>query len=184
LEKTVMSVSYAITLVHGTFAHSAEWTKEGSHLRNIIEKEAGAHTKFYRFTWSGANTRRARLEAGKALSLHLKEVRELLPSARQIIIAHSHGGNIAIYARKLAGIDDVSIVTLNTPFIQVTPREVIPLIDTILKELATGFGTALMIGVFWACALGSIEEYQALVIIGCILGLGWCLKKEIGHWIA
>jgi hypothetical protein len=180
-----MSASYAITLVHGTFAHSPDWTKEGSRLRKVIEREAH-DTKFYCFPWSGANTNRARLEAGMALSSHLKEVRELLPEARQVIIAHSHGGNIAIYAVKRAGIQDISIVTLNTPFIQVTPREVILLIGVVLRELGVGFGAALTLGALWIFTSG-IGYYQviALFIVACILGILWILlTKWITRWVA
>jgi hypothetical protein len=51
------------------------------------------------------------------------------PTAQQVIIAHSHGGNIAFYAARASPIPRLKIVTLGTPFIQANPRSIGPLVE-------------------------------------------------------
>ena len=84
-----------ITLVHGTFARRARWIRPGSkiflHLRRAgYEVEA--------FQWSGRNSFRARSRAADQLRLRLEENASRRPGLRQIVIAHSHGGNVALLA--------------------------------------------------------------------------------------
>lgn len=103
-----------VTLVHGTFASKAEWIRKGQ-MTEALEAAGIAHEPF---VWSGGNSHRARTKAARELADHLE--RERLPGVRQAVVAHSHGGNIAVHAVWRHGkVEDGSIpvVTLATPFL-------------------------------------------------------------------
>ncbi|GJP29869.1 hypothetical protein CLOM_g20146 [Closterium sp. NIES-68] len=52
----------------------------------------------YPFHWSGQNTHDSRVAAGKALAQLINAIGKADPSARVHIVAHSHGGNVALKA--------------------------------------------------------------------------------------
>ena len=120
-------MEFAITLVHGTFARNATWTIETSPLcegiRARIQDSDTIH--FHRFLWSGSNSVNSRFRAQQQLSAHITELSIRHPNAKQFVIAHSHGGNIAIRAladnRVRASVE--GLVCLATPFISVTREE-------------------------------------------------------------
>jgi hypothetical protein len=75
------------------------------------------------FDWSGANSVFARDGAAQKLARVLKE--DLKPSnITPIVIAHSHGGNVALRAMTHLGADAnrIRLVTLATPFLKVFVR--------------------------------------------------------------
>ena len=119
---------YVITLLHGTFAPNAAWTKPRSKLRGVIQhslREVGK-VKFRRFVWRGFlgtslnNGHRYRLAAGIRLAAKLEELCDKYPSARHFIVAHNHGGNVALYALRKPGL--AGLVCIGTPFIHCEPR--------------------------------------------------------------
>jgi hypothetical protein len=113
---------YHITLVHGTFAPNALWTKPGSVLRRYLREHIPGRIKFHRFRWSGWPSHLARDRAARCLRSHLSYRIKKYPDARHFVIAHSHGGNIACYAaRDPALAEHLAIVTLSTPFL--VPRK-------------------------------------------------------------
>lgn len=104
-----------VTLVHGTFARNAKWVRKGSSMTSRLE-ETGV--EWERFRWSGCNSHRARIRAAEQLAKRLLEQKE--DGVRQAVVAHSHGGNIAVHAVwRLMDVRDGSIpvVTLATPFL-------------------------------------------------------------------
>lgn len=122
---------YVITLVHGTFAVGAEWTRPGSRLCKAIEAELGAgQVRFEGFDWPGFlgtslnNGHRYRLRAGWHLAGALKSRFDTFPKTRHFVIAHSHGGNVALYALRDASVRArlQGTVCIGTPFIQCEPR--------------------------------------------------------------
>jgi hypothetical protein len=73
--------------------------------------------------WSGANSVHARDCAARELSEQLrKDLRD--PDATAVIVAHSHGGNVALRAlQHLESMADrIRVVTLATPFLRVFAR--------------------------------------------------------------
>jgi pimeloyl-ACP methyl ester carboxylesterase len=111
-----------VTLVHGTFAKGAPWTKDGSILRQQIAAELGSlehDVIFDVFEWSGRNTHKARVKAGYRLADHIRELRKRYPIAKHFIVAHSHGGNVALLAHKHLEphLHATGVATLGTPFI-------------------------------------------------------------------
>ena len=112
-----------VVLVHGTFASQAPWTQEGSHFRSVLI--AALHNvHFDVFEWSSENSHTARFTAGQDLSARIHELRQRHPTSSLFVVAHSHGGNVALYAlrnqecaRCLTG-----LVTIATPFLHFRPR--------------------------------------------------------------
>jgi alpha-beta hydrolase superfamily lysophospholipase len=80
--------------------------------------------------WSGENSISARDNTAHVLAEHLSAEHAEHPQANQLVIAHSHGGNIALRAlylsqrrdsSQLCGGDSATpfVVTLATPFVEV-----------------------------------------------------------------
>ena len=83
-------------------------------------KEAGVTLHW--FPWSGRNSHARRMTAGKELAVFIASLRKDHPSVQVFIIAHSHGGNVALYSLKHLEPKKVDgIVCLATPFLQFDP---------------------------------------------------------------
>lgn len=128
-----------ITLVHGTWARltlpspsrsgkrAPFWFEEESSFSGVLcsrLKQKGFSAFVTPFHWSGANSIMHRDQGAEALSKHLHDERQLFPMSLQVVIAHSHGGNLAL--RALARLGDSTptlpfLVTLATPFVSVLP---------------------------------------------------------------
>src|SRR6185436_6680725 len=80
------------------------------------------------FRWSGRNSTSARHKASLELAGHLKALEQTYPNARHYLVAHSHGGNVALYAAASAEIHSLiaGVVTLATPFIVCRERNLGP----------------------------------------------------------
>ncbi|MGY4343298.1 hypothetical protein [Bradyrhizobium sp. LM2.9] len=148
-----MHPQMVVTLVHGTFAKGAPWTQLFSDF--TCELKGGLHlsTLFTRVDWSGGNDIYARLAGSHILSKHIKELKEQYPEAFQYVIAHSHGGNVALYATRDVEID--GIACLATPFFHARERDGSLLTD---KSFQRG-----LIGVF--CFISFLSGLSAGVSI-------------------
>lgn len=125
--------SYVITLVHGTWVHNPRWIHVGSPFCTNLEhelKERGAQqVKFFPFEWSGGNTHQDRRLASVDLRKQLLRRLDKYPLANHYIVAHSHGGNVALRAvhrsctlrKALSG-----LVTLGTPFLILSRAKYFP----------------------------------------------------------
>ena len=131
-----------LTLVHGTFGRlpggDAAWARDGSLLRRRLQEELGGDVVFLPFRWSGMNWPSARYRAAHRLRDHLREAARQYPERGLYVVAHSHGGNVALYAVRDAArenaLDELpsGVVCLSTPFIAAQPR---PL--TLLRFVST-----------------------------------------------
>jgi hypothetical protein len=121
--------TYVITLVHGTIlfgiiGKDPKWIKEGSDLRQTLTKTLPGSVLFPPFSWSGGNSAGSRQIASKQLRATLTRQLKDYPDARHYVIAHSHGGNVTMYAlrdSKLKSQID-GVVCLSTPFLHVNKR--------------------------------------------------------------
>jgi hypothetical protein len=115
---------YVITLVHGTFAPQAAWTKEDSKLCRFLKERLQGPVRFQRFGWTGTNTHTARIAASEGLRAQVLAEMKDSPDATHFIIGHSHGGNIALYGTGGSDLDGglAGIFCLDTPFVCATRR--------------------------------------------------------------
>ena len=154
-----------ITLVHGTFAPGAPWTRDDSALcKALRERLPGASIDA--FTWSGHNSNRARLDAGFELAQWTEEriteyEREHGGPIDHYVIAHSHGGNVALYACRFRHFADhlTKLVCLSTPFLSVRRRHQsrMILITLVVGLLIWGAALAVFLGVrLWVAATGAL----------------------------
>ena len=122
------SVSCIVTLLHGTFQPRAGWTRKHSKLYQRLLSTFPKETRITRVVWSGRNTFAAREQAAVRLRKRLQRQAIYYPDAQQIVVAHSHGGNVALLAikeaetrKRLSG-----IACLATPFLHVVERNLGP----------------------------------------------------------
>jgi pimeloyl-ACP methyl ester carboxylesterase len=115
-------------LVHGTWARGASWTKEKGRLPQALLQE-WPDAGIFAFGWQGFNRLTARLRASEQLATAIRSLRTSYPLSRVVVIAHSHGGNIAAWATT-ATPDVDTVVYLNTPFLRVV-RAHLPALATI-----------------------------------------------------
>ncbi len=114
-----------VTLVHGTFANTeSEWIQESGALCTALRGALDGVVVARRFEWTGRNRNADRRHAAADLARTLDEGLGAHPDARHFIIAHSHGGNVALGAlrdpvrqRSMSG-----LVCLGTPFVRVSER--------------------------------------------------------------
>jgi pimeloyl-ACP methyl ester carboxylesterase len=117
---------YVVTLVHGTFAPAAAWCEPTSKLSVALTEKLGPGCVAKAFRWSGKNLHSARLEAGRSLAAFLAGITEEYPNARHFVVAHSHGGNVALYALRDARLQQKirGVVCMATPFLRCEARDV------------------------------------------------------------
>ncbi|SDR60968.1 esterase/lipase family protein [Paraburkholderia tuberum] len=113
-----------ITTVHGTFARQAAWAQPDSPLSQYLTAHLGGAVRIAPFDWSGRNSFEARDDAAKRLGDHLEAIGRAEPDSRQFVVAHSHGGNVALLAAANGRLSKpvAGIVCLSTPFLQAWPR--------------------------------------------------------------
>lgn len=128
-EPTVM-----ITLVHGTFARGAPWTGPDSALRRGWPAAPERPASFSVFEWSGGNSHRDRVAAADELADHLASLMNQHKAASHLVIAHSHGGNVALGALGQDKVKDKveALICLNTPFLHCMPRNLIALMAVLI----------------------------------------------------
>jgi pimeloyl-ACP methyl ester carboxylesterase len=112
-----------VTLVHGTWAQSATWMLPDSALCRRLIETSGGRLALMPLRWSGGNTVQARNRAATHLATHIDAVARRFPGANHYIIAHSHGGNVALYALRQRPSARISgLACLSTPFLHVRNR--------------------------------------------------------------
>jgi hypothetical protein len=134
--------SVVVTLVHGTFGRlpgrDAAWARDGSFFRRCLTEALGGDIAFRTFRWSGMNWPSARYRAGRRLRDHCRETANRYPERSHYLVAHSHGGNVALYALRdfvdhaPADALPAGVICLSTPFITAQPRPV-----TLFRFVAT-----------------------------------------------
>lgn len=116
-----------VIFVHGTFARDAKWTHNNAlfaqHLRSHFPAD-DPELSIQQFSWSGRNSHVARLRAAKALAQKVEHARNIENHDRIIVVSHSHGGNVALFAQNFLNEDQQidGLVTMGTPFLEVSLR--------------------------------------------------------------
>jgi hypothetical protein len=147
MKDTRQSKQHIIVLVHGTWARgafhrrvgSAEWCRPEGKLRTLIESQLPERdVSFELFNWSGSNSYGGRRSAGWELRQLLIQLQAAYPTALIHVIAHSHGGNVLLYAMEQSEAPKIaSAVFLSTPFLHVAPRELGATLGPKMETLAS-----------------------------------------------
>ena len=144
-----MPPEYVLTLVHGTFAKNAPWIRPDSLIARSLTELLGGRVEVEPFVWTGSNSVHHCATAVAALRDHLGEMRRRYKGARQVVVAHSHGGNVALTAmhteNECQGV--LGVVTLATPFLHARARASrvpLDLASGVFAALASGFSVMLL----------------------------------------
>ena len=115
-----------VIAIHGTFAQGAQWTKTTSALSKKIRagiENKGRTLAWHCLSWTGGNRVTDRNQAVALLHAALDTVLTSSPERPVILLAHSHGGNIALKAAEsFTRHKNLHIVTMATPFLFAQPR--------------------------------------------------------------
>lgn len=157
-----MKVKHVAILMHGTFARNASWCAEGSACRASVLRVLGNDVMFDRFEWSGRNSSTARSQAAWKLVERIKELRDRFPRAHLHLFAHSHGGNIALYATRVLDSCNMisSLACFSTPFLVVSPRYLGSLASTL--EFLVSLAIIILLGLIakWLWPSGVADLLQ------------------------
>ena len=115
---------YSVTLIHGTWAPKAPWVEAGSPLRRALKEKLDGNVVFNVVRWSGRNRFKDRYDAAQIVAKVVEESVGEEPDAAQFLIAHSHGGNVALCALNHESLQTrvTGVVCLSTPFLLVKTR--------------------------------------------------------------
>lgn len=178
--------------IHGTWGRRAffrrpmaEWCADDSHCQQSISRALGDNTVFHPLNWSGDNSTKARLGAAEQLADCLRLHKQRHPTAKLHVLAHSHAGNIAMYALKEPQVASLvsSLICLSTPFLHTSPRQLGAKLGKRLEFLAS----IAVVTVALAAAVVAISSFwpkTASVLLGllrhdfalfALLPIGLCL---------
>jgi hypothetical protein len=115
----------------GGFVPKNLWFADGSEFRNRLTaalSKRGLSAQISQFLWSGANSVRERDRAAHQLVEHIRAKQSDCPDSTQVVIAHSHGGNVVLRALDQLGVtgDEIFIVTIATPFVEILRTKLSP----------------------------------------------------------
>jgi hypothetical protein len=131
---------------------TSAWYVEGSRFREDLSASLGPRDSLRFFPWSGGNTVWHRIVAAGAegdfgearsrrtvsLREHIKEIAEDPSGPAQVLVAHSHGGNVCLHALRnestARAVD--GFVCLSTPFVHARERFDSGQLDDALKTLS------------------------------------------------
>lgn len=103
----------------------ALWFEEGSVFRRGLSDELDVEHHYETIEWSGRNSLHARMDGAARLRGAIHEGFARDPGGNHVVIAHSHGGNVAMYAlRRLPPrLLPHGVATLATPFLELRRRK-------------------------------------------------------------
>ena len=196
--REIAAPSTVATLVHGTFARHAPWMQPGAALTDALESGS---VEVHRFCWSGRNRQADRFQAATELRSHLTRLVEQHPEANHVVVAHSHGGNVALYAvgrsAECSVLSRIRVVTLATPFIAMRRRDTPSLIFVaaaismavlavrFFVALANGSSSSRLVGTAepgwtdWAFSIGLYSV--SLLVVLLIFASAWLYSRAPGR---
>lgn len=180
--------TYVVTLVHGTWAANSDWTQENSRLSRKLCEELDGYVLIKRFLWTGKNSYRARHEAGEELRRFLTGLMQDYPVSRHIVMGHSHGGNVTLYALNdaLVGGRITGVVCLATPFLICTPKNVAFHIAILFNGALYGIGFAVLQYFGLPLVYRGLEysrTFDGLAAVAVYVGVLW-LALKVGSGVA
>lgn len=100
--------------VHGTFSSQTTWENQDD-IMAFCKDRFGDTMFYFKFEWSGGNSRYARTEAANKLIAEILTKRDGVdPSEPITLVGHSHGGNVIIEAaNKMVNMKEFEGITIN-----------------------------------------------------------------------
>lgn len=172
---TASSSRLVVTLVHGTWARNAEWTRDDRPLSCALR--GLGEIKIERLPWSGWNRFTAR-SAGKVKLQRL--IDQSGEDARHFIIAHSHGGNLAHDAVEGREHRVLGVVCLNTPFFVALGRETSFMFEAVVMYIG-------VIVMWLSFGLWAAYSWPGVAAAGLLMGFAIVMSlvsKPLEAWIS
>lgn len=126
------------------------------------------------FRWSGLNSHDERTTAAEALAKQLTTQMAEVPDGLHFVIAHSHGGTVAMYAARLLSSEHRGrlrgLVTLGTPFLRVWSRDVHQTLSRLSNCVFAGTLSSAALS-FWFSMRGNTQLSELCIVnfvIGCL----------------
>jgi hypothetical protein len=180
-----------LTLFYGRwpagFVPKNLWFAAGSEFRNRLTaalSKRGLSVHISPFLWSGANSVRERDRAAHQLVEHIRAKQSDYPSSTQVIVAHSHGGNVALRALDQLGTmrDEVFIATIATPFVEIL-RSKISLQEARRVDLMILATTSILIPSYatyiWYTYFRTLNTYVLSIIAWLVCTLPYILMFRL-----
>lgn len=197
-----------ITLVHGTWPRGAWrdvfltpfygrwptracpkslWFAEDSEFRNRLVgafSGRGFSPRVSPFLWSGANSVRARNEAAREPAERLRVAQSDRPGCCQLVIAHSHGGNVALRAldQLSAAHEEIFIATIATPFVEILPTKLSPA-ETVRLDLMVSATTSTLLPIYAGnikyAYFPALDSNVLALIVGLVCVLFYLLVNRL-----
>lgn len=169
-------MTYVVTLVHGTWASGTTWIRENSSMCRELKALLPSPVIVEPFRWSGRNSFSARRKATGELVIHLRQLLQRWPEAYHYVVAHSHGGNVALNALRDGDLNRgvVGIACLATPFLHIRPRDLGPYGSEHL-----GCMSLLLVSVFGGVAAAVATQWLP-VVTRLPAFVGWLLSGAGG----
>jgi hypothetical protein len=158
------------------------WLRNESGFEDRLKELLGEGASFKYFEWSGRNTYTDRLKARDDLRDDLMKTAADNPSAKHFVIAHSHGGNAALYAMKDGELATKisGMVAMSTPFLNVKLRRAelrvlqLTLAAFLLASLPFWFLTTLALELYqtsftWISSFSGLGKLMALALAGVLV---------------
>ncbi len=105
-----------VIFVHGTWSSGTE-AFPNDFRQHVLAYFHDQNSMSYE--WSGDNCDKQRRSAGTGLATQIMRYRRQYPNEPIRIVAHSHGGNVALVASQTQGVTIDTLVTLGTPAMKV-----------------------------------------------------------------
>ena len=156
------------------------WFEDGSEFRKALQLALHHEPVEYSIRallWSGGNSVHARDAAAVSLAAELEK--DLgRPDNAPVVIAHSHGGNVALRAFQYLKSDPsrIRVITMATPFLRVFARESVDLSFTIwiliwgaiFGVVFTSVTALILFASTTAAGLASPTSIYALLLVGLV----------------
>lgn len=200
---SAISPDFCITIIHGTWGRGLFpklrawmpfrgrwWFEPQSQFCIRLAEELSRReisARICAFEWSGANSALERDCAGAALAARLSKAAQIQRPV-QVLIGHSHGGNVAIRALHHLGAANkpILLVTLATPFVEVLEPKPAEPTQTWAAKFSISLGCGAGFTYFW---LGnrllsdwSFTNLSFLAFWIIVFGLIWLLYWLIGKY--
>jgi hypothetical protein len=173
------------------FKAQPAWFDEGSHFRRDIEAVMQG-IEWRVFKWSGENSEIERRKAARGFATTLRRELDTAPEACHVVIAHSHGGNVALWG--LGQLEETKrdrvagLATMGTPFLHFAPRKLSVIEALYLRVILSGqvilpfLIFALLVGVMeLTLERGQLGWYAVpgAVLVGITIYMVW--RKQRGR---